>query len=61
MMVGARLLIVCGLSSNAAVLMSRIVVGTYHARRNIFERFREFLELISRFEFEFCRRGNYIF
>ena len=34
---------------------------TYHAARNLFERFRVFLELISRFEFEFCRRGNYIF
>ena len=30
---------------------------TYHAARNLFERFRGFLELISRFEFEFCRRG----
>ena len=29
----------------------------YHARRNQFERFRWFLELISRFEFEFRRRG----
>ena len=31
----------------------------YHAARNKFERFRGFLELISRFEFEFCRRENY--
>ena len=30
----------------------------YHARPNQFERFRGFLELISRFEFECCRRGN---
>ena len=35
-------------------------VGTeqrqYHSTGNKFERFRGFLELISRFEFEFCRR-----
>ena len=31
----------------------------YHATGNKFERFRAFLELISRFEFEFCRRENY--
>ena len=31
----------------------------YHSARNQFERFREVLELISWFEFEFCRRGNY--
>ena len=28
----------------------------YHAARNQFERFRGFLELINRFEFEYCRR-----
>ena len=33
----------------------------YHAARNLFERFRGFLELIRRFEFEFCRCGNYFF
>ena len=33
----------------------------YYSARNQFERFRGFLELISRFEFEFRRRGNYIF
>ena len=33
----------------------------YHSRRNQFERFRGFLELISRFEFQFRCRGNYIF
>ena len=33
----------------------------YHSTGNKFERFRGFLELISRFEFEFCRRGNYFF
>ena len=33
----------------------------YHSRPNKFERFWWFLELIGRFEFEFCRRGNYIF
>ena len=34
---------------------------TYHARRNQFERFRWFLELISRFEFDILRRENYFF
>ena len=33
----------------------------YHATGNKFERFRGFLELIGRFEFEFRRCGNYIF
>ena len=33
----------------------------YYSRRNKFELFRGFLELISRFEFEFCRRENYFF
>ena len=37
------------------------VLRRYHAARNLFERFRGFLELISRFEFEFCRRKLYIF
>ena len=36
-------------------------VRRYHAARNKFERFRGFLELISRFEFEFRRRENYFF
>ena len=36
----------------AAVLAAE----TYHAPGNQFARFREFLELIRRFEFEFCRR-----
>ena len=31
-------------------------VMEYYSTRNKFERFRGFLELISRFEFEFCRR-----
>ena len=31
----------------------------YHAARNQFERFRGFLELINRFEFEYCRRENF--
>ena len=31
----------------------------YHSTGNKFERFRGFLELIRRFEFEFCRRENY--
>ena len=30
----------------------------YYSHRNQFERFRWFLELISRFEFDFRRRGN---
>ena len=33
----------------------------YHSARNQFERFRGFLELISRFEFEFRCRGNILF
>ena len=33
----------------------------YCARPNKFERFRGFLELISRFEFDFLRRENYFF
>ena len=33
----------------------------YYSTGNKFERFRGFLELISRFEFEFRRRGNYFF
>ena len=33
----------------------------YYSARNQFERFRGFLELISRFEFEFRRRENYFF
>ena len=33
----------------------------YHARRNTFERFRWFLELVSRFEFDFLRRESYFF
>ena len=33
----------------------------YHATRNQFERFRVFLELISRFEFDFRRCGNFFF
>ena len=39
----------CALNDNAK----------YHAPGNKFERFRGFLELISRFEFEFRRRENY--
>ena len=31
----------------------------YYSARNKFERFRGFLELISRFEFEFCRCENF--
>ena len=31
----------------------------YHARRNQLERFRVFLELMTRCEFEFRRRGNF--
>ena len=33
----------------------------YYSAENKIERFRGFLELISRFEFKFRRRGNYIF
>ena len=34
---------------------------TYYSVQNQFERFRGFLELIRRFEFELRRRENYIF
>ena len=34
---------------------------SYYSAENQFERFRGFLELISRFEFEFCRCVNYFF
>ena len=44
-----------------AVLEESKRISAYHARRNKFERFRGFLELISRFEFDFLRRENYIF
>ena len=37
------------------------VCPEYHATGNKFERFRGFLELISRFEFEFSRRENIFF
>ena len=37
------------------------VTSDYHSTGNQFERFRGVLELISRFEFEFCRRENYFF
>ena len=33
--------------------------STYYSTGIKFERFRGFLELIRRFEFEFCRRENY--
>ena len=33
----------------------------YHSTGNKFERFRGFLELIRRFEFEFCRLENYFY
>ena len=39
----------------------RSAAGKYHSPGNKFERFRRFLELISRFEFEFCRPGEYFF
>ena len=33
--------------------------STYHSAENKFERFRGFFELIGRFDFEFCRCGNF--
>ena len=39
------------------LLFSGRQLRLYHAARNLFERFREFLELICKFEFEFCRCG----
>ena len=41
--------------------VSPCLESQYHSARNKFERFREFLELISRFEFDFRRCENYIF
>ena len=41
------------------VVLQPVVLSSllnYYSRRNKFELFRGFLELISRFEFEFCRR-----
>ena len=35
--------------------------AAYHSTGNQFDRFRGFLELISRFEFEFCHQKNYFF
>ena len=39
----------------------RRVAAFYYSVQNQFERFRGFLELIGRFEFELRRRENYIF
>ena len=38
-----------------------LINARYHAPGNQFARFRGFLELISRLEFDFCRCGNYYF
>ena len=46
-----------GLHWNSQILIHRS--QGYYSARNKFERFRGFLELVSRFEFEFCRRVNY--
>ena len=45
----------------AALLRDAAPFSRYYSARNKFERFRVFLELISRFEFEFCRCVNYFF
>ena len=47
--------------SNTRSLDEMSYFTTYYSARNQFERFREFLVLITRFEFEFCRPGNYFF
>ena len=44
---------------NAGVGPALEVAVTYHAGPNKFERFRGFLELISRSEFDFLRRENF--
>ena len=49
------------LQLHASVGLGAAFGNTYHAARNLFERFRGVLELIRRFEFEFCRCGNYFF
>ena len=47
--------------SHVATRAERIRNSEYHSTGNKFERFRGFLELIRRFEFEFCRLENYFF
>ena len=44
-----------------ARFMRVVEVGQCYSVQNQFERFRGFLELIRRFEFELRRRENYIF
>ena len=48
-------------TSRVPKITQQVVYTQYHSARNLFERFRGFWELISRFEFEFCRCGNYFF
>ena len=48
-------------ASASAVCAAPAPMVEYYSTGNQFERFRGFLELISRFEFEFCRRENYFF
>ena len=61
-----RVLLAVALSKDLTILCGDIGVAflntpmpegdpVYHSARNQFERFRGFLELIRRFEFEFCR------
>ena len=46
-----------------STVCQRIVIAKdpYYSPGNQFERFRGFLELIRRFEFDFRRRENYFF
>ena len=47
--------------SRLSAAQLRVLFWQYYSVENQFERFRVFLELISRFEFEFQCRENYIF
>ena len=40
-------------------LVPAVLLPTCYSRRSQFERFQPFLELFSRLQFEFCRRGNF--
>ena len=56
---GAAAMKVNPLSQVIGLLQDLHTKTDYYAARNKFERFRGFLELINRFEFEFCRCVNY--
>ena len=51
--------IVCCIARRQFPRRFSVHLPQYYSHRNQFERFRVFWELISRFEFDFRRRGNY--